>query len=203
MHETDGQGSKKLIQPEPAQDRPIWVRIDVRIQMHVDLRTVAMNVLVDEAVVYVPMRVHDIIVAVVRRVAVCDALRDACKVEDAEQDEHQADGQFHGETDARWNDHIEENDGSADTEDGDGVADAPEDANDSGLPDAALTTHDRGDSDDVVGIRGVTNTKNKSQTDCCREIHHAVLSQLHKIEPVRRAGIPSAASDNFIILMTR
>jgi hypothetical protein len=55
MHETDGQGSKKLIQPEPAQDRPIWVRIDVRIQMHVDLWTVAVNVLVDEAVVYVPM----------------------------------------------------------------------------------------------------------------------------------------------------
>ena len=47
--------------------------------------------------------------------------------------------------------------------------------------DAALTTHDRGDSDDVVGIRGVTNTKNKSQTDCCREIHHAALSQFHRL----------------------
>ena len=30
--------------------------------MHVDLRTVAVNVLVDEAVVCVPMRVHDAIV---------------------------------------------------------------------------------------------------------------------------------------------
>jgi hypothetical protein len=149
--------------------------------MHVDLRTVAMNVLVDEAVVYVPMRMHDVIMAVGRRVAVCDALHDACKVEDAEQDEHQTDGQFHGETDARWNDHIEKNNGSADTEDGDRMADAPEDANDSRLPNAALATHDRGNSDDVVGIRGVTHAKNKSQTDYCREIHHAALSQFHKL----------------------
>jgi hypothetical protein len=136
---------------------------------------------VDEAVVCVPMRMHDVIMAVGRRVAVCDALHDACKVEDAEQDEHQTDGQFHGETDARWNDHIEKNNGSADTEDGDRMADAPEDANDSRLPNAALATHDRGNSDDVVGIRGVTHAKNKSQTDCCREIHHAALSQFHKL----------------------
>ena len=39
-----------------------------------------------------------------------DPARNSCKVEDAEQNKHDADGQFHGESEPGWNDHIEQND---------------------------------------------------------------------------------------------
>ncbi len=150
--------------------------IVLRAQVHVDLRAVTVNVLVYGAIVLVTMRVHDGAMAVVRHISVGDASRYAGQIEDAEQDQHQADRQLHGEADARRNDHVEQNNGGADTEDGDGMADAPKGANDRGLPDAALPADNRGNSDDVIRVRRMAHAENKSQTDCCQQIHHAAIS---------------------------
>src|SRR4051794_28241500 len=116
------------------------------------------------------------------RMAVRNALHDARQIEDAEQDEHQADGQLHGEADARRNDEVEENDGSADTENRDGVADAPQHADRCRLTDAALTADNRRNSDDVIWVRGMAHPENKSQTDYCQQVHHAALSRFPKTE---------------------
>ena len=52
----------------------------------------------------------------------------AGEVEDAEKNQHQADGKFHGEAGAGRDDHAEEDNGAADDGDGERVAAAPEDA---------------------------------------------------------------------------
>lgn len=171
--------------------------------MHVDFGAVAVNVFVDGTRVLVPMRMEDAAMAVVWRISVRDALRNACQIENTEQDQHQADSQFHGETDARRDDDIEENNDSADTEDGDGVADPPKNANNPCLPDAALAADNRRDSDDVIGIRGVAHAEDKSKPDGCHKIHHAALSQFHRLNRHLWLGIASAAQDNLIILMSR
>src|SRR3954467_15638834 len=114
--------------------------------------------------------------------AMRNALCKARQIEDAEQDEHQADGELHSEADARWNDDVEENDGSADTEDGDGVADAPQHTDRACLTNAALAADDGRNCDDVVGIRGMAHAENKAQTNCCQQIHHAALSQFHRLK---------------------
>src|ERR1700757_106988 len=147
-----------------------------------NLRLVAVDMFVDDSIMLVTMRVHQAAMALVWRMAVRDPLRNARQVEDAEHDQHQTDGQFHGETDAWRNDHIEKNDGCADTEYGEGVPNAPKDANDSRLPDGALAADNGRNSDDVIGIGGVAHTQNKAEADCCQQIHHAVLSQFHELD---------------------
>ena len=132
MHEADRQRPQKLIESQllerPLKDisRPlICLDTDRGIQMHVDLWAMAVNMFVGDAIVLMEMRVHDTAIQVARSVAMRDALRNAGQVQDAEQDQHQADGQLHGETNARRNDDVEQDDGGADAEDSNGVTDAP------------------------------------------------------------------------------
>jgi len=60
-----------------------------------------------------------------------DLIAEDAEVEGAEEYEHEADGELHGEAEARWDNQGEEDDGRADCEDGDGVACAPERADES------------------------------------------------------------------------
>jgi glycine C-acetyltransferase len=191
VHQANGQRPKKLIKPKPPQ-HPLksapWrlVRLN-RVQVHVDLRAVAVNVLVNDAVMLVTMRVHHAALLVVRRIAVGDALRHPGQVQNAEQNQHQPDGQLHREADARWNDNVEQNNRGADTEDGDGVANPPQHANHARLPDAPLPADDRGNGNHMVGVRGMAHAEDKSQTDNCQQIHHAALSPACPIPRVRPA----------------
>ena len=182
MHQADRERPKKLIEPQllqhPLQEvarLPIGVHSGVHsgTQMHVDLRAVTVDVFVNDALVLMKMRVHNSVVIVVWSIAMGNSLRNTGQIEDAEQDEHQADGQLHGETDARRNDDVEENDGRAHAEDGDGVADAPERSDHTCLADAPLAADDGGNGDDVVRVCGMAHAKDKSQTDHCQYIYHA------------------------------
>ena len=62
---------------------------------------------------------------------------------------------------ARGNHKIEEDDGGANENDGDGMAQSPKSADESGFREGALAAHDGGDRDDVVGIRGMAHAKEK------------------------------------------
>src|SRR5207302_2969096 len=62
----------------------------------------------------------------------------AGEVEKGEQDEHEANREFHREARARWNSHGEENDGAADGGDGQRVAAAPEYDDETGVGNGTL-----------------------------------------------------------------
>ena len=84
------------------------------------------------------------------------------QVEHSEQDEHQRDGEFEGESEARRNYYAEEDDGGADNENGEGVSDSPEDADPASAGDGTLPADNGGDGDDMVGIGGVTHAEKES-----------------------------------------
>ena len=97
---------------------------------------------------------------------------DAGKIQNSEEDEHQADGELHGEADASGNDDAEEDDGGADGENRERVAESPENADEGGVADAALAADDGGDGDDVVGIGGVTHAEEETENDDRDESDH-------------------------------
>ncbi len=97
-------------------------------------------------------------------------LAEAAKVHPAEQDEHEADGELHGEADARRDDQSEDDDAYADSEDGDGVACSPERADPGGTADATFAADDGGDCDDVVGIRCMPHAQNEAQNENRKQI---------------------------------
>jgi len=86
----------------------------------------------------------------------------AGEVEKAEQDEHEANREFHREARARRNSHAEENDGAADDGDGQRVAAAPEDADETGFGNGTLAADDGGNGDDMIGIGGVAHPEKKA-----------------------------------------
>jgi hypothetical protein len=108
-----------------------------------------------------------------RREPVSDPLCHAGKIQHSQKNQHEADSQFHGEANARRNRQVEQNNRRADQQDRNGVANAPEDSDQAGVPDAALAAHNGGHRDDVVRIGGVADAEQKSHANHCKQIHHA------------------------------
>jgi hypothetical protein len=115
-------------------------------RMPVQIVTVRMEVIVDVEVLYAGnarMRIN-------RPAHAADA--HARQGEDAEQDEHDADGKFHRHGKPRRNDDPEHDDRTADRHDGDGVPDAPSGGDQRRPRHAALATDDCRNGDYVVGV---------------------------------------------------
>lgn len=100
---------------------------------------------------------------------------DAGKIQNAEEDEHQADGELHGEADARRDDDAEENDGGADGENGKCVAESPKNPDEGRVADAPLAADDGGDGDDVVGIGSVAHAQEETENHDRDESDHFVF----------------------------
>jgi hypothetical protein len=91
--------------------------------------------------------------------SLAEPFRDAGEIQNAEQNQHQPHREFHGQTDARGNHHLKKNDGGAYQNNGDGVTQSPKRADQRGLGQGTFAAHDRGDRDDVVGIRGMAHAE--------------------------------------------
>ncbi len=147
VHEADREGSQPLIERDPAEPTAVEPR-QRRVLLGVPVRTGAMTVRVLVHVVAVRMRV---IVEVERmstrdaRMGVGGADRAAhpCQGENTEQDQHDADGEFHRQTELWRDDDPEHDDRRADRHDRDGVPDAPGGADQRRAHHAALATDDR------------------------------------------------------------
>jgi hypothetical protein len=88
---------------------------------------------------------------------------EADQIEGAEQNEHEADGELHRQTEAGRDDQGEEDDSRSDGEDSDGVADAPEGADDGCASEPFFAGDDGGDGDDVVGVGGVAHAEEEAE----------------------------------------
>lgn len=101
-----------------------------------------------------------------------EAPRHAGQCEDPENDQHHGDREFHGKPYSRRDRDIEQDDGAANGEDRQRVADAPGGADQRRAADAGLAAHDGGDRDDVVGVGGVTHAENEAEGDDGEEVSH-------------------------------
>jgi len=101
-------------------------------------------------------------VQVRRRKSFADPFHSAGQVQDAEQDQHESDGEFHGEADAGGDGESEQDDAGADCENGERVTDAPKDADPASFCDGAFAADDGRDGDDVVRVGGMTHAEEKS-----------------------------------------
>ena len=110
-----------------------------------------------------------------RRESFSDPLSGAGQVQHSQQNQHEADGKFHGETDARRDYQIEEDDSCADQNDGDGVSDAPENPYQASVPDVLLTANNRAHRDHVVGIGCVPDAEQETHTDDRQRTDHGDL----------------------------
>jgi hypothetical protein len=94
-------------------------------------------------------------------------------VERAEQDEHERDGELHGESYARGKDDPEENDGAAHEHDGERVTDPPECAHEARRPKRFFAAHDRRHGDHVIRVGRVAHAEKKPERQQGEEAHLA------------------------------
>ena len=92
---------------------------------------------------------------------------DAGKIQNSEEDEHQADGELHGEADASGNDDAAKRMMAEPTARIVSVWPSPQETpmRAAWRSRAALAADDGGDGDDVVGIGGVTHAEEETEND--------------------------------------
>lgn len=97
-------------------------------------------------------------------------------VEDAQQDEHPADREFHRQSQSRRDGDMQQNDGRTNKEDRQRMPDAPHCANQRRTDSLALSCDNGGYSDDVVGVKGMAHAqKEPEQQDRVKGNHGSSL----------------------------
>ena len=127
---------------------------------------------VNQAAVTVRMGVHHGRFFGVRWRARVPGTEKAIDIHGAQENQHKADGEFHGEPDARRDYNVKKNDEGAYDKDGKGVSDAPEYPGERGLEEIALAADYGGDRHNVIRIGGVSHTKKKSHRKNGDEVDH-------------------------------
>ncbi len=162
MHNADKQRTQSMKEAEPgeraAQPRRraqaiAVVLLDSRVGVPVKMQPVA--VLVDVGVRSRHARVAG-------RELFAEPFHRSGEIENAEQNEHQAYGEFHGQARAGRYHYAEEDDGASDNGNGERVTAAPEDADQARFEDGTLAADDGGNGNDVIGIGGVTHPEKKT-----------------------------------------
>src|SRR5580704_13231231 len=178
MDQSHGQRAQRLIQTELAENAVHPADGSGVGSVAVLLGIVSMGVVVNEVVMSVGVRMR--VSMRVRGISggrkrLGDPARESREIQEAEKDQHQADGQLHGEAEPGRNDHSKKNNCRADQKNREGMSEAPQHADQSSVSYAALPAHDGGDGDHVVGVGGVTHTEKKSQGDDGEQSDHLQL----------------------------
>ena len=129
-----------------------------------------MDVVAMRVGVLVGVRVHAVIVRVHGHPGACtssflDDPAHAGERQQAEQDKHDADGEFHGQAHACGNHDAEQDDRAAHHQNGERVSDALDAADQRRAAQRALPADDGGDRDDMVGIGGVPHTEEEPEEE--------------------------------------
>jgi len=181
MYDADNQGSEGMVQPKPIGRSPQTV-----LNLAIDLceRCGVFGVSVHAVSMAVEMLVR--VVAVGMEVGVSaghrgrEALGDPAgysgEIQDAEQNQHDADGQLHGETEPGRNDHVEQDDGGAHRENGESMPEAPEGTDQGSALNGSLPADDSGDGDHVIGIRGVPHAEHEANQRYRHQATHSSSS---------------------------
>jgi len=100
-----------------------------------------------------------------RRKRVRNPLEHAGQVKDTQENQHQSHGEFHGETDASWNNPAEQNDSASHQQDREGVAHAPQCTDHRSVADLSVPCDDGCNSDHMIGIGGMPHPEEEAERD--------------------------------------
>lgn len=178
MNDTYKQGAKGMKEAQPGEGRghPFCGRQRVAVMLFRRLMGVPMIVQVGVVLVEVGVLADDVRVRGGKLFA--QPFGNAGQIEDAEQDEHEADRKFHGEADAGRDDQVKEDDGGADNHDGDGVAESPECTDEGSAAEGTFAADDGGDGDNVIGIGGMTHAEEETNHQDGDSAEHGKKDQL-------------------------
>ena len=98
------------------------------------------------------------------------------QIHDSEHDEQSRHRELHREPHARGDRELEENDRAADEENRRGVPGSPERPDGRRSPDRARPRDDRGDRDDVVGVRRMTHAEEEAEREHGQKGDHRWVS---------------------------
>ena len=127
------------------------------------------------------------------------AAENASEIQDAEQNQHEADGQFHAQAEARRDRELEQNDGRADGENRERVSQSPESADQSGVQHGAFAADDGGHGHDVIGIGGVPHPQKKSQQHDGEERGHRIRSIFSVVEGGKSSELSAGHIPQFLV----
>ena len=133
--------------------------------MHVHLRRVPVHVFVVFCSVLMRVRMNHFGVAMRRREAISDPLRDSGQTQNAKQNQHQTDSQFHRQPDFYRDRQIKKDNPRANEQDGDGMTQPPECSDQAGMTDAVLAADDCRDGDYMIGVGCVSHPEQESESD--------------------------------------
>ena len=159
MDDADKQGAQCVKQTQPRERGTEACGRGYAFTMMFSSGPMGMPMQMDVGIVFVKMRVVASYFGMRWRKFLCEPVHGSGQIQYTKQDEHQADGKFHGQAYANRDGHSEQDYGYTYGDDGDGVAAAPENADESRLGNGALAADDSGDCDDVVGIGCVAHAK--------------------------------------------
>lgn len=109
------------------------------------------------------------------REAVAQPVHRPGQIEYAQKNQHERDGEFERESQPRWNHNSKENDRSADDQNGERMADSPQDSDPTSAENRALAAHDGGDGNDMVGIGSVAHAKEEADADDEQDARHKAV----------------------------
>lgn len=170
VYHSNGQRPQHLVKTEAGKqllERPLRAflkpKVGVRfVRMHMNVRFATMTMYV---------RMHDA-GAVLRGEALGDPARDPGQVHNTENDQHQSHSKFHRKPNAGRNGKVEDDDAGADEDDRDGVTQAPERTNHSGMSNTLPPADNRRNCDDMIGIGRMPNAEHETNADDGEETDH-------------------------------
>lgn len=163
MNNADDNGSQNLVKPNSAEHaiKPglrsgvlVMAMILGRMTVRMTVNIVAVLMRVFMNAVLMLLDCHDI---------AAHPVHDAAQVHDSQDDEHEGHGKLHRQAKAWRDNHAKENDCPADKKNREAVAKSPKHAEQSRAAHLAFATHDRGNGNDVIRIRGVPHAQKKAK----------------------------------------
>jgi len=94
------------------------------------------------------------------------------EIQNAQQNQHQRHGEFQGQAEPRRNRKSKQNDGRSDHQNGDGVADSPENADQASTRNRLFPADNGRYRDHMVGIGGMAHPKKESDAENEQDAGH-------------------------------
>ena len=169
MHHTNDERTRQLVEADAA---------DMVVEP--GLRRLIVAVSVRERPVAVAVTVHVVAVLVRMRVLlgalaelVAHVLHEGRQIPESEHHQHERDRHLHRQADCGRDHHTEEDDGASDDGDREGMAHAPQTADQDAGPQPSLSRDDRADGDDVIRVRGMTHAEQEAERNHGGRCHAA------------------------------
>src|SRR6516162_2870816 len=97
------------------------------------------------------------------------------KIQRAEKNQHQTNGKLHREAEARRDHNSKQDNEGTDDKDSDGMAESPQNADESGAAYFAFAADNRRNGDDMVRVRSMAHSQEETERDDRKQRNHGSI----------------------------